>query len=373
MTFQRSPNQQDLSWFIDMKEQGRLDLDPPYQRRSVWTYKDKQFFLDTVLKNYPCPAVYLQKESSEKGPTYNVVDGKQRLTTILDFHAGKIKLGKNFSIAEYRNKKFENLSDSVKAEFYNYIFMVEVIRSDEPVEWGEVFERVNKNQKKLSDQELRHARFDGWLITEAEQEVESQELWKNIGISSKARNSRMKDVEFISLLMLVILENNFIGFPQWKIDELYAKYDFVFNELPDDAIDLDLEDNLNNPDGFTKDIIQNFLSDFERTRSIIEEMENINNCITTHKKRLFTDFYSLWCALAFENDLDDMDADKLAKIYDDFISQVDTAYSLTKDNKPIDDLPDNVQIYYKNSTGAATEIENRQKRHEAFISYATSN
>jgi len=35
MSFQRSPNQQDLSWFIDMKQQERLELDPPYQRRSV--------------------------------------------------------------------------------------------------------------------------------------------------------------------------------------------------------------------------------------------------------------------------------------------------------------------------------------------------
>ena len=82
MAFIRNPNQQDLSWFIDMRTQGRLELDPPYQRKSVWTYKDKQFFLDTILNNYPCPAVYLQKENTDRGPLYNVVDGKQRLSTM---------------------------------------------------------------------------------------------------------------------------------------------------------------------------------------------------------------------------------------------------------------------------------------------------
>ena len=149
MAFIRNPNQQDLSWFIDMKTQNRLELDPPYQRKSVWTYKDKQFFLDTVLNNYPCPAVYLQKENTERGPLYNVVDGKQRLSTILDFHDGKIRLSKTFGIAEFRGMKFNNLPEDIKSEFYNYIFMVEQIRSDIPIEWGEVFQRVNKNQKTL--------------------------------------------------------------------------------------------------------------------------------------------------------------------------------------------------------------------------------
>ena len=43
----------------------------------------------------------------------------------------------------------------------------------------------------------------------------------------------MKDVEFISILMLVVLEKKFIGFPQIEIDALYAKYDFEIDELSD--------------------------------------------------------------------------------------------------------------------------------------------
>jgi len=46
MSINRQPNQQDLSWFIDMENQGRLDLNPPYQRRSVWTPKDRYYYLD---------------------------------------------------------------------------------------------------------------------------------------------------------------------------------------------------------------------------------------------------------------------------------------------------------------------------------------
>lgn len=375
MAFNRTPNQQDLSWFIDMKTQGRLELDPPYQRRSVWTSKDKQFFLDTILNNYPCPAVYLQKENTEKGPLYNVVDGKQRLSTVLDFYNGKIRLSKTFGIVDFRGKKFADLPDDVKSEFYNYIFMVEQIRSDEDVEWGEVFQRVNKNQKKLAEQELRHARFDGWLIRRAESEVEKK-IWESLGISSKARRMRMKDAEFVSILMLVILEQRFIGFPQHKIDELYAKYDFVFDEIPQDEAELNDFDEGEDEiefDGITKELIQEFEARFIKIINFISEMEAHNSCITNHKKRLFTDFYSLWSALVFHEEIMDRGADKIAELYEDLISLVDGAYAKTKAGESLDDLPHSVQSYFGNSTGAATEEEPRRLRDTALMEYVNNN
>jgi hypothetical protein len=371
MAFNRTPNQQDLSWFIDMKTQGRLELDPPYQRRSVWTSKDKQFFLDTILNNYPCPAVYLQKENTEKGPLYNVVDGKQRLSTVLDFYNGKIRLSKTFGIADYRGKKFSDLPDDVKSEFYNYIFMVEQIRSDEDVEWGEVFQRVNKNQKKLAEQELRHARFDGWLIRRAESEVENK-IWESLGISSKARRMRMKDAEFVSILMLVILEQRFIGFPQHKIDELYAKYDFVLDEIPEDEADLNDLDEVEF-DGITKELIQEFETKFNKILSFISKMEEHNQCVTKHKKRLFTDFYSLWSALVFDEEIMEKGVEKIAELYEGLISLVDGAYVKTKAGDSLDDLPYSVQSYFGNSTGAATEEEPRRLRNMALMEYVNNN
>lgn len=372
MAFIRSPNQQDLSWFIDMNNQKRLELDPPYQRKSVWTYKDKQFFLDTVINNYPCPAIYLQKESTATGPVYNVVDGKQRLSTILDFHDGKIRLSKTFGVEAYQGKKFNDLPEQVKSEFYNYIFMVEQIRSDADIAWGEVFQRVNKNQKTLADQELRHAKFDGWLIGRAEEEAD-KDHWNVLGIASKTRKSRMKDVEFISILMLLILEKDFVGFPQYKIDELYAKYDFSLDELPEDEVALGLQDQDNaheNSLNFTKEDIASFEEKFDQTISFILSMENHNNCITNHKKRLFTDFYSLWAALVFDTTLIEKGAEASASIYENFISKIDEAYILAKEGKELKDLDAGVQLYFVNSTGAATEIEPRKQRHKALLEYA---
>ena len=372
MDFQRNPNQQDLSWFIDMQAQKRLELNPPYQRKSVWTFKDKQFFLDTIFNNYPCPAVYLQKENTPQGPRYNVVDGKQRLSTVLDFYDGRIRLNAKFGISRLRGKKFADLSEEDRSSFYNYIFMVEQIRSDTEVDWGEVFQRVNKNQKKLADQELRHARFDGWFIHRAESEVadEGVEIWKILGISSKARSSRMKDVEFVSMLMLVILEQAFVGFPQYRIDNLYAKYDFELEELPDTEGDIVLnEDEVEAFPGITQQTVKHFETEFERCRSIVQAMEEHNKCITNHKRRITTDLYSIWAALALDANVQELPVQKLAERYGAFIAQIDVAYELNRKGEPIDNLTPDVQLYFGNSTGAATEVDNRSKRHSALVKF----
>lgn len=369
MDFQRSPNQLDLSWFIDMDAQQRLNLTPEYQRYSVWTYKDKQFFLDSVLQNYPCPAVYLHKEHTERGPVYNVVDGKQRLTTILDFHAGRIRLGKKFGIEKFRGLKFKDLPESVKASFYNYTFTVEQFRADGDVEWGGIFERVNKNQKKLTEQELRHARFGGWLISRAESEVLDQSFWRDLGVSSRTRASRMKDVEFVSLLMLVILERDYVGFPQDRIDDLYAKYELDLEELPYDEADLDLENDDGNPEGFTQETFKGFEQEYKTALNVLIMMEDYNRCLTNHKRRLFTDLYSLWCTLIMSDEVKEIEASDLAQYYDTFLNRVDEAFTHVKEGKALEGFPEEVIQYQAYSTGAATEVEPRRKRHEAFLKY----
>src|ERR1035437_5757442 len=86
--FQRTPNTQTASWFLDLRDSGKLELNPPYQRRSVWTYNYKQFFIDSIVRNYPTQAIFLDLAIEPDQPSvYRVLDGKQRLTTLIDFTA----------------------------------------------------------------------------------------------------------------------------------------------------------------------------------------------------------------------------------------------------------------------------------------------
>jgi hypothetical protein len=393
MNIDRQPNMHDLSWFVDMDNQKRLDLNPPYQRKSVWTATDRYYFLDTIFNNYPCPAVYVQKEIGSDGPKYNVVDGKQRLSTILNFYNNKIKLPKNFSIPRLAGKRFRDLEKDDIIAFYNYVFLVETLKASGDTEWNEVFFRVNRNQKRLTEQELRHARFDGWFITRAEDEIEStgidrSQFWSTVKISTSAKSRRMKDIEFISTLMLVILEKDFVGFPQSNIDELYAKYDFELALLPSEDAGIsevveEVQDGEADDFAILREDIDKFEEKFAAIKSFISEMEAHNGAVTKHSRRLTTDFYSLWSILALSDVMERFTAASLAICYDTFISGIDGIYDKVRVDKARDDEPkelpptsgdaDLQQQYYTHSIGAATTTEYRKSRHEALHSYFEAN
>ena len=101
----------DVNWFLDLYQNGQLDLDPSYQRRSVWTLKDRKFFLDTIFRNYPCPAVFMHKEMNEEAGRliYHVVDGKQRLETLIRFAKNDIPVDKEFGDPKLNGKKWKGI------------------------------------------------------------------------------------------------------------------------------------------------------------------------------------------------------------------------------------------------------------------------
>jgi len=119
---------QDISWFIDLSDNAQINLDPPYQRRSVWTRKDRLYFLDTIFNGYPCPAIFLHKTTNENGKsTYHVVDGKQRIETIFKFSGNNISMSKDHLDGELAGKKFRDLSIDYKQKFWEVILRVKNI------------------------------------------------------------------------------------------------------------------------------------------------------------------------------------------------------------------------------------------------------
>ena len=164
----RRATTQDITWFLDLKRNNQLELNPPFQRRSVWTLKDRRFYLDTIFKGYPCPAIFLHKRIQEDGrAVYDVVDGKQRLESILMFADDRISIASDFSDTRLAGKKWRDLGETERRVFWNYVLPVEQLNFDpgETEAVNDAFDRLNRNSRKLEAQELRHARFDGWLIS----------------------------------------------------------------------------------------------------------------------------------------------------------------------------------------------------------------
>lgn len=330
----------DLTWFLEASRNNQLDLDPPYQRRSVWTRKDRQFFIDTIFRNYPSPAIFLHKSVDENGrPTYHVVDGKQRIQSVLFFVENKLRIAEDYGNVRLNSKRWVDLKGDadLRARFWNYKFVVEELGFESSNVVNDVFERINRNARKLTRQELRHAKYDGWFIKKVEQEAESP-AWRTLGIVTQGREKRMADSQFISELMLIALEGKMQGFNQDNLDDAYAEYD-----------DISHEDSTVNE--------EEFAAKCEKAKSILLDLEGPGNLITKNFKS-FAAMYTLWSVIILHPSLPSVTdlSEKISRFSD-------------PDNliNPAAPYYEETQIYVRNLRGASTDLSPRQARYDALV------
>ena len=79
--------------------------DPPYQRNGdVWPLEKKQLLIDSIINRYDIPKLYFHKyerdDARKTGKLYAVIDGRQRLETIVKFIEGAFPLRDDFEYLE---------------------------------------------------------------------------------------------------------------------------------------------------------------------------------------------------------------------------------------------------------------------------------
>lgn len=226
-----SATNQKVSWFRKEAAAGNLDLSPNFQRRPVWTEEQSSYLIDTILNGLPIPEIYIRSSSTPGGDTsYEVVDGQQRLRSVLLFGSNDLELSGDDVSAKWLSKSFEDLSEAQKTAFWDYKIVVRDVSGASDLEIRDLFRRLNIHAVVLNDQELRHAKHSGRFI-QAMETLADDEWWLNAGIVSVRQIRRMEDVEYISELFIGLIAG-----PQDKkknIDEYYANFDAVMPQKND--------------------------------------------------------------------------------------------------------------------------------------------
>lgn len=355
---------QDLSWLLEQHRRGQLDLNPPYQRRSVWTPRDRRYFMDTIFKNYPSPAIFLHKtiEMATGEAMYHVVDGKQRISTVLMFLANKVYLPKDFGDTRFDGKRWRELvEDEAKSRLWNYRVTIEEVDDVSPTFVQEVFERLNKNSRKLTPQELRHARFDGWMIRFLEEEV-AQPVWSAFRINTTAKEKRMTDVQNLAELAMVTVRGSVSGFDQEDLDAFFAQYDEVDSgESENGDVDFDVDE---------------FRNDFFRVRDWLAELDR-HTGVVSGVAQPFMHFYTLW-AYVSQSGVTAATPEAFGNRYRSFMNDVaeyelPLVDGLADDETPLPNLrDDSVRRYKLASKGATTEAPQRIARLKALVDAMTA-
>lgn len=186
-------------------EKGNIRLSPIFQRRDAWTPERKSLFIESILIGMPIPQLVLAEDPNEKGK-YIVLDGKQRLLSILQFAATNsrdiypsLRLKKLPILENLNGKTYEDLqSDGYNfATFENqWIRTVIIKNSPSEVMLSQVFYRLNTGSLPLSPQELRFALYPSPFTIYIDERSESSSAMQYF-LGNTSVDFRMRDVELM--------------------------------------------------------------------------------------------------------------------------------------------------------------------------------
>ncbi|MFY9555997.1 MAG: DUF262 domain-containing protein [Blastocatellia bacterium] len=212
----------------------------------MWSDKQRSFLIESILMEIPIPEVYVQVNQADNGTErYGVVDGQQRLRTILQFvgierdqdrdHKAK---DSNLFVLDalplasiHKGKAFAEVTGDERKRFFQYDVCVRFLYTEDLREVEDVFKRLNKYTLPLKAQELRNATYHGPFAKLSEQ-LADDEYWAVHRIVSPAAIRRMADIEMMSDLLIGLLHGPQGGSAK-IIDQYYEQYEPYEDEFPE--------------------------------------------------------------------------------------------------------------------------------------------
>ncbi len=156
---------------INLYVDKEIDIHPKFQRLFRWEEYQKTSFIESIMLNIPIPPIFV---SQNKDGIWDVVDGVQRISTILQF-VGKLQdengnfvkllvLEKTKQLSEFEGVQWENknnpeksFSKDLQLDFKRAKIVVNIVKkeSDTSTKY-ELFQRLNTGGTQLSEQEVRN-------------------------------------------------------------------------------------------------------------------------------------------------------------------------------------------------------------------------
>lgn len=200
-----TPSDPDIATLYRKIKQGRLDLQPNFQRGEVWGRAKKQRLIDSIIRGWHIPPVHvIQVPGSDK---QEVLDGQQRLAAIRDFMEGEFPINGNqdpsiSSVMVLDGMVWDQLPGEVRGKIEDFTIRVLTISDYDPGEPGELFYRLNQPTN-LTSAEQRNAYFG-----EARQQVKDlSEYMSQLGFKRETlgfSNSRMAYDDVLSKFLLTL-------------------------------------------------------------------------------------------------------------------------------------------------------------------------
>lgn len=203
-------------------DNGVLNLSPTFQRKSVWRDRDRNLLVESLLRGFPIPAIFLYQRNEGGRVCYDVIDGKQRLESILRFMGSmrgtftvKAVLAGLEGVQQINAgtlKRTKSHMTTVRPHLERYrIPVIEVNGGLGDI--VELFVRINSTGKPLTPQEKRNAKYSGSDLLQAATALANklEPKFDSLGVFNAAQKSRMKHVEFCAEIILSLHQGDVLN------------------------------------------------------------------------------------------------------------------------------------------------------------------
>ena len=244
-------NIQSVNWTINHVKEldtlGLIDYSPEFQRNYVWSDKQKVYLIDSILNCFAIPKIFVRQvlDSGQTSNTYEIIDGQQRLTTILKYIKNEFPLLKKkhpkpeFFDLQFEGKYFSDLSVDNKRQILNFSLSIDLVEGNYK-EITEMFLRLNLSNTSLNKQEILNSQYFGdfkCLVVEIANEYLDDFVESKIISASSAK--RMQDAFFVSQCLMAQMfgildkskktEETYRNYDDWEKDEV-EKYKLEFSK-----------------------------------------------------------------------------------------------------------------------------------------------
>ncbi len=219
------------SLYRKYKEENELDLSPDYQRNFVWTSRQKSKLIESLLIGIPLPTFYIDARDENK---WIIIDGVQRLTTILTFMDNTFKLNNMQYLKYLDGKKFDALDRKYRRRIEDFQLLCNMVRPNTPSKIAfNIFQRINTLGTHLEVQELRNAMYRG-KSTELLKKLSKSDEFVNV-ITEKKVNSyeKRKEDHAIILRYLAFQMTNYLEYTKNDMNAFLEKAMDTVNKMND--------------------------------------------------------------------------------------------------------------------------------------------
>lgn len=220
---------------VSQLQKGNIQLNPRFQRRDAWGRDRKSRFIESLILGLPIPQIVLAESKDDRGK-FIVLDGKQRLLSILQFWGFGEGENNAYALAaltlrpDLKRRTFEDLSTSTELEPEFNALCNQPIRTVVLRNWKDtdflhtVFLRLNTGSVALSPQELRQALLPGEFSDYIDDTAaESPGLRKLLG--NDGPDPRMRDIEILGrFLAFRFFASEYPGRMKEFLDNTFRKF-----------------------------------------------------------------------------------------------------------------------------------------------------